>query len=400
MSTNEVQNSAEKAGLAKKLAVVLLDFRQWTGASVLREEDFRLWVGAELPPEKVIREWGTKCICNPDSLKIFAAIKRRAERLLSAHGVAFMGGTAIPMEKSQVVLGKLSAIADAYNQAREDFLTDYDRQMASWLAQNPAFSEQLAKALLTRDEVRQRIHAKFNVFKVSPLSDGETEAQTNFEEAEAGLGQTLLEDIAKEAQTLYLRSMLGKSSLVARNLEHFRKWRERMMGLRFLDNRLQSLIDEIDRFLVGLPDTGRLEGTEFYKACAMTLALADAKRTEMMKEALSNDVVQDEKVAVENVTQDLKLSFETPFELAMEAEETTMKPSIPTVSEPAQDASDLQSLEAELAAFEAFEATLVKEMTPEKEAEASVESPLEVDLQPELVTRIGSISERASFGYW
>ena len=255
MSTNEVQNPTEKAGLAKKLAVVLLDFRQWTGASVLREEDFRLWVGAELPPEKVIREWGTKCICNPDSLKIFAAIKRRAERLLSAHGVAFMGGTAIPMEKSQVVLGKLSAIADAYNQAREDFLTDYDRQMASWLAQNPAFSEQLAKALLTRDEVRQRIHAKFHVFKVSPLSDGETEAQTNFEEAEAGLGQTLLEDIAKEAQTLYLRSMLGKSSLVARNLEHFRKWRERMMGLRFLDNRLQSLIDEIDRFLVGLPAT-------------------------------------------------------------------------------------------------------------------------------------------------
>ena len=175
MTTNEVQGQkvALTKNLAKKLAVVLLDFRQcfrqWTGASVLREEDFRLGVGGELPPENVIRDWGSKCICNPDSLKIFAAIKRRAERLLSAHGVAFMGGTAIPMEKSQAVLEKLSAIADDYNQAREAFLADYDRQMASWLAENSEFSEQLAKALLTRDEVRQRIHAKFHVFKVSPL---------------------------------------------------------------------------------------------------------------------------------------------------------------------------------------------------------------------------------------
>ena len=43
MTTNEVQGQkvALTKNLAKKLAVVLLDFRQWTGASVLREEDFQ-----------------------------------------------------------------------------------------------------------------------------------------------------------------------------------------------------------------------------------------------------------------------------------------------------------------------------------------------------------------------
>ena len=396
MTTNEVQGQkvALTKNLAKKLAVVLLDFRQWTGASVLREEDFRLGVGGELPPENVIRDWGSKCICNPDSLKIFAAIKRRAERLLSAHGVAFMGGTAIPMEKSQAVLEKLSAIADDYNQAREAFLADYDRQMASWLAENSEFSEQLAKALLTRDEVRQRIHAKFHVFKVSPLSEGKTLA--NFEEAEAGLGQTLLEDIAKEAQTLYLRSMLGKSNLVARNLEHFRKWRERLMGLRFLDNRLQSLIDEIDKFLLGLPVTGRLEGTDFYKACAMTLALADAKRTEMMKDVLAEKPSEE----VNGLNDNLKLSFETPFELASDTEETTLQEPVSTVEEVVQKPDELVSLEAELAAFEAFEATLVKEKLPESDVQVTVESPLEVAVETVTVPRTSSISECASFSYW
>ena len=399
MTTNEVQGQKDALtkNLAKKLAVVLLDFRQWTGASVLREEDFRLGVGGELPPENVIRDWGSKCICNPDSLKIFAAIKRRAERLLSAHGVAFMGGTAIPMEKSQAVLEKLSAIADDYNQAREAFLADYDRQMASWLAENSEFSEQLAKALLTRDEVRQRIHAKFHVFKVSPLSEGETLA--NFEEAEAGLGQTLLEDIAKEAQTLYLRSMLGKSNLVARNLEHFRKWRERLMGLRFLDNRLQSLIDEIDKFLVGLPVTGRLEGTDFYKACAMTLALADAKRTDMMKDVLSQTPVEDEK-EIKEIDDSLPLTFESPFELACDTEETAHAEPVSQVEAVVQKPDELVSLEAELAAFEAFEATLVKEKNAHTEATTAVETPLEVAIETVSVPRMSSIAERASFGYW
>lgn len=380
MSTEEVQVQVKESGFAEKLAVVLLDFRQWTGASVLKEEDFRLGVGGELPPEQVIRDWGRKCICDPESLKIFATLKRRAERFLAAHGVPFMGGMAIPLEKSQNVLAKLAEMATDYNNARDAFLTDYDRQMTDWLAQNPAFAEQLAKALLSKDDVRRRIYAKFHVFKVSPL--GELEGKTDFVEAEAGLGQTLMDEIAKEAQTLYFRSMAGRTNFMVRNLVTFRKWRERLSGLRFLDNRIQALVDEIDAFLYGMPATGRVEGEAFYKACVLTLALADSQRTELLTQTLNAQNTH----SSHNDEAEIQ-SLSLPLEVEMK------DVSVP-VSE--ERITELQTLEAELEAFEAFEAMLGQK--PEAEPTTST-----VQTEPEVVASVApvaSISERASVGFW
>ena len=418
MSHTQTPVDSNVGRFAEKLAVVLLDFRQWSGACVLKEEDFRLGVGGTLPPEQVIHDLGSKCICNPDHLKVFSTIKRRAERLLSNHGVPFMGGMAIPLEKSQEVLSELNVIAGDYNRARDSFIRDYDYQLETWLAQNAEFETQLRQAVLSKAEVERRIYGRFYVFKVAPLAsiasdvgssveikNGSTDVSVQtFLQSEESLGDTLLDEIAKEAQALYLRVIAGRQSMMVKNLDHIRKWRERLKGLQFLDNRIGALVDDIDSMLVGMPPAGRLDGEAFYRVSTMVLALSDKRRTQALCQVLN--------AAPENVSD----SYLLPLEVCETNDNvTTQNPvldpvhaqgSMPTescveVKNTATEAA-LTEMDAELDAFEAF----FLQMNGEKESSEGIEpnedaqptSNLEV--QETVKKETPSIAQCASFGYW
>ena len=169
---------------------------------------------------------------------------------------------------------------------------------------------------------------------------------------------------------------------MVRNLDTFRKWRERLSGLRFLDNRIQALVDEIDAFLFGMPATGRVEGEAFYKACVLTLALADSQRTELLTQTLNAQNALESRNGEEEIQ-----SLDLPLEVEnKDSTEPVVKESV----------KELQTLEAELEAFEAFEAMLVQK--PEAEPAVSTDQK-----EPEVVAPtvpVASISERASVGFW
>ena len=396
------QTQTSTTRLSDKLAVVLLDFRQWSGACVLKEDDFQLGIGGTLPPEKVIHDLGSKCICNPDHLKVFSTIKRRAERLLSCHGVPFMGGMAIPLEKSQQVLTELNGIANDYNRARAQFLKDYDTQLETWLAQNPEFEPQLRRAVLSKAEVERRIYGRFNIFKVAPLlleagdgfenddSSSDISLQS-FLQSEDSLGETLLDEVAKEAQALYLRVIAGRQSMMVKNLDHVRKWRERLKGLQFLDNRIGALVDDIDSLLVAMPPTGRLEGEAFYRVSTMVLALSDKRSTRALCQALNTPA---------EVTSD---SYSLPLEISETSDNGQTIPAIPTVENNTINVA-VTDMDAELDAFEAFFSQKKQIPQPlDNETEPTVSSvstePI-VEVQASVKKETPSISQCASFGYW
>ena len=88
-------NNTTISKVLQGLVLVHLSFSVWSGKKKLRPEDLK---GANLPPDK-LASLGSKRIFDPDALKVFATLKRQAERACEEVGVRFLGGYAIPEEK-------------------------------------------------------------------------------------------------------------------------------------------------------------------------------------------------------------------------------------------------------------------------------------------------------------
>ena len=90
----------------KQLTALRLDVSIWSARKKLTPADFGT---LELPPEK-LASLGSKRVCNPEDLRIFATLKSRAITLLDRHGVRFLGGWAIPETSSRPVIAALESV--------------------------------------------------------------------------------------------------------------------------------------------------------------------------------------------------------------------------------------------------------------------------------------------------
>jgi len=96
------------------LVLIHLSFSIWSGKKKLRPEDLK---GANLPPDK-LASLGSKRIFDPDALKVFATLKRQAERACEEVGVRFLGGYALPKDKLTPLLEKMARIEQSLATAK------------------------------------------------------------------------------------------------------------------------------------------------------------------------------------------------------------------------------------------------------------------------------------------
>ena len=273
--------------ISDRLAIVVLNFRQWTGETVLNKEDFQLGQGGKLPPEQVAH-LGSKRICNPEDLRIFASIKQRAVRLLESYGVPYLGGWAIPLEKSQEVLLTLDKYVKEYEVAKASFLQHYDQAVNDWIAQNPEFGSEILRSIKTKSHVESRIRSGYSVFKVQALNG----KSSTFDAAEAGLGETLLAEVAKTARELYKRSFAGKDQVTARAVDPIRRIRARLAGLAFVDGGILPVINTIDSTLQSISKSGPYKGSDFYQLNSIVLVLCNEDRMRDLSQAVSVQATQ------------------------------------------------------------------------------------------------------------
>lgn len=378
--------------IADRLAVVVLNFRQWSGETVLMKEDFTIGDGGQLPPQEVAH-WGCKRICDPKELKVFSTIKQRAVRLLADVGVPFLGGMAIPLDTSDEILRQLDNFVIQYEKAKQDFLSRYDNIVSDWIAHNPGFSSELIQGSKTQSYVASRIKAEYNVFKVQPLS---TDA-SNFSQAENGLGDKLLDEIAKTARELFKNSLAGKSTVTARVLNPIRTMRNRLMGLSFIDGTILPIVKTIDNTLSSIRPSGPYDGGDFHALNALVGILCDTDRMRQLSavisaqstsqnpsdfelsctqetaqieaEERSEAVVEPEPVPVQNVEIDPEDDLSAFLKAAPQQEEQRTEQSQPEqehVQEPTEPESPVtNTLRAEL-----------------QESDGEVQVQLEVDTQP------------------
>lgn len=258
----------------ERVDLVSIDCSIWSGRKRLRSDDIKLGAGGKLPPAQVA-SLGSKRIIDPEDLSVFHALKKRAERTCEAIGVRFLGGYAVPREKTEAVAQTLGEIAKSFTKEKEEFLQRYDGAVEARVRQYPDFERQLRKELTPLEQVRTRIGFEYAMYRVA----GTATATGHLGDQVGRLGSQLLREIAVEARELYEQSFAGSAGsdrkASRKSLGPIRRMREKLAGLGFLDSAVAPMVKTIDALFAVVPKTGPLEDALYDQALAIVLILSD-----------------------------------------------------------------------------------------------------------------------------
>ena len=253
------------------LVLITLDFSVWSGKKKLRPEDLK---GANLPPDK-LASLGSKRIFAPDALKVFATLKRQAERACEEVGVRFLGGYALPEEKLAPLMEKMAQIEQNFATAKTGFLSAYDDNLKEWLAEAGEWSEIVARAVEPSSHVAARLACGYTVFKVT--APGETAAATEpLARQVNGLAEQLIHEIGALAKATWEESYRGRTSVTRKALRPLKAILDKLSSLSFIGpDKISGLITNVNAALATVPRSGPLTGATLMGLIGVLCELSD-----------------------------------------------------------------------------------------------------------------------------
>jgi hypothetical protein len=251
-----------------QITLVMLNVAIWSGRKKLRAEDLKL--GTEVPPEELV-SLGSKRVCDPEPLKIFHRIKKGAERTCLQVGTRFLGGFAVPHAHAESIAEALAVLKLEFDTETRAFLAGYDRALEEWISNLPAWEEPIRRAIEPAEVVGTRLRFGYQIVRIAPAEQPGT-----LEEEVQGLGDGIFAEVEQMARELE-GSFEGKEKLHRRALGTFRRIREKLACLSFVDQRIHPVVDTLDQWFARLPD-GPIEGPIFNEGMGLALLLADAER--------------------------------------------------------------------------------------------------------------------------
>ena len=263
-----------------QIDVVKLDINLWTSSKKLRPEDLVLADGSKLPPED-LAYLGTKKTIDPDKLKEFNRIKKEAERICLQSGTRFLGGFANPRDEIPRITQELDDLSKTFYEARDQLLATYHEDTEEWIARHAEFGDAIRRAIEPVDSVAAKLRFDYVVFRVTVpqsdvvLPDSTPAAVDSLTRRTNSMSEQLFHEIAQEASQLIDRSFVGKDTVTGRSLNAFRRMRDKLDSLGFLDHRCMPVVDRIDVVLGALPKQGPYNGVAFNSLFTLGLLLSD-----------------------------------------------------------------------------------------------------------------------------
>ncbi|WP_200249808.1 DUF3150 domain-containing protein [Thiococcus pfennigii] len=252
-----------------RLVAVNLDVRIWSGRKKLTAEDLSL--GAAVPPEDLV-SLGSKRVCDPEAIQVFHRLRRQAERVCLTGGMRFLGGYAIPEERTEPVAAQLDALGETFAQARATFVAGYGQAIEDWIALHPQWERAIRQAIDPASVVESRLGFGYQLYRIAPA-----ERAGNLTEQVAGLGETLFGEVAQMARALE-ESFLGKDSLSQRALSTFRRIREKLGCLAFVDYRVLPVLASLEDWLLRTPASGPVTGALFNEGFGLMRLVGDPQK--------------------------------------------------------------------------------------------------------------------------
>ena len=309
--------------------VVKLDINLWTSSKKLRLEDLVLADGSRLPPED-LASLGTKKTIHPDKLKEFNRIKKEAERICLESGTRFIGGFANPRTEIPRITQQLDALSKEFYAARDLFLASYTADTESWINAHSEFSEAIRRAIEPVETVASKLRFDYIVFRVTKP---DPEQEESIERRALSMSEQLFKEIAQDASQIIDRSFVGKDTVTGRVLNAFRRMRDKLDSLGFLDFRCMPVVDEIDSVLDSLPQTGPYNGIIFHNLFRLGMLLSDPEKIKRHGSGLLQPVVDLESESEEDVLNDQVI----PEPDSKLVDEELVQPSLPEVELPSED---------------------------------------------------------------
>lgn len=284
MTTTTITTSTHTAEfMLDQLQVIKLSIRLWTSSKKLRPEDLKLADGTILPPD-TLASLGTKKTVNPKQLLEFTRIKKEAERICLESGTRFIGGFANPSDEIPRIVNELDELSKLFNKEKERFLNEYSASTEQWVNQHPDFADAIRKAIEPVASVERKLVFDYTVFHVSKPKG---ELGDSLNRHTLSLSDQLFKEIAQDAKELIDRSFVGKDTVTARVLNAFRRMRDKLNSLGFLDYRCFAIVDEIDKILGSMPKSGPYNGSAYHALFSLGLLLSDPDKVKAHGSGLS-----------------------------------------------------------------------------------------------------------------
>lgn len=219
----------------------MLDVSMWSGRSKMTRDDLK---DPDAVPPDALASLGSLKLIDPDRLKIFNALKRRALRKLESHGVTFLNGYVVAESRVDDMDAELSKIKQEYEDNVEKLVADYDSQCAEWLRKNSQWEHILRPRLPSPQDIQRKFKFSWTLFKVQPASAKHHRGTDELNVAKNNLGNTAVEEVSK---------MLGEC---ARNL--LREGREEYNSNSF--SAVEKAIAKCNELAFINPELGVLSG--------------------------------------------------------------------------------------------------------------------------------------------
>jgi hypothetical protein len=276
--------------LNRVICFTLADIHLWSGRKKLHATDLKIRDG-ELPPAD-LASLGSKKICDPEDLSVFEKIKRRAHRACEKVGVRFLGGYAVPEDKADELAKELDLCHADFYKEKHAFITAYDQRIQDWITVHPGWETSIQSAITPVREVDRQIAFAWHAFRVTEAVQDADDAQSALNsglcKTIGGLSSQLFSEIAKMADEVLEKTLMGRESVTQRALSPIRTIRGKLAGLAFLDKRVRPIIDIIDHVMQDLPDAGKIEGMELSALYGLVSRLSSVERMQLEGDMILN----------------------------------------------------------------------------------------------------------------
>jgi hypothetical protein len=308
----------------KKVGIINIDASIWSGARRLQKSDLFKVNPEDLPPD-TMASLGSMKIFDPEGLKIFQTLKRRAERKALGVGVRFLKGAAVPVDRLQDLSLELEAIKAEFEEAKEIFLSEYDQTVQNWLNQFPEWQEILRRSVLPRQVVAKRLSFDFQVFHIQEAA----EDKGGVDRVTKGLGGQLLKEIAQDARFLLERSYVGRDRVTQKAINPIREMKAKMEGLAFVSPIAPPIIARIDATLSVLPKQGPVDGSQMNALIGLLFLLSSEDRmVEHATKVMSAQTDEEETLTIDALPAPLEEDEPKPVTL----EQMELEPQWPMAS--------------------------------------------------------------------
>lgn len=287
---------ASDLGIVNRLLAGNLRVSIWTARKKLTPKDLG---DAELPPDE-LASLGSKKICDPAALKIFHTLKARAIGVLDRYGLEFLGGWAIPESKAMEAHRKLEAIETEFNEAKEEFLLNYNQNVQDWIDRHVEWSSIIEDSVESADYVRSRISFQSRFFSVAMpgmTGEGADVFCDGFHEEVAGLGKALFDDVAQAATEAWRFSFKGQEKVSHKALSPIRKVYDKLESFSFVDPIVLPITEIIKATLDILPKRGYIEGLPLIQLQGLVSLLRDTEALADLAERRMNGLATDDILA-------------------------------------------------------------------------------------------------------